>query len=567
MHSLVPIIIIAIICIQIFFFVKNLLRMREFSNIFANKSNSWRLRRNFETKLVDGIYGDGNKIFKSIINSINKYLENNSGSVIDFGLLKDAVDRHCDSVENDIATQTPIPLYWGLAGTMAGVILGLWDLLDSNAISTLMGSGAGQIDASAQDAAKGAAEGAAKGIDALLKGVAWAMGASICGILLTTINSILFKQCKLKEEDGKNSFLAWMQSKLLPELPSDTSQALNNLVKNLNKFNNTFAQNTSNLGNALHAVNQSYAIQADIIKAVHDMDVMKMAKANVRVLQELEQCTDKLEVFNQYLNDIEGYTDAIHRFESQFAEQADRLHILEEIRDFFNRHKAEIAKTTADADKTLQESLDNIKESTSSNVSELHSRFVEQSEQFKTILQQEKESFEQLNAKIKAQFSAQIDRMPQLAKQLEEITAIPVRLDKLIDKIEKSNNRLASDISSTLKQTLQSAGVNGQLSGGNGDLNYVSERMTPMWMKLTGWCAIVIIAMACVFNVVTFFLPKEQPVVLEQSATTTPIEQIPAQTLPKADSTKVEQSSTHQEIETSATNIPNKTGTNPTPIP
>lgn len=518
MHALVRIIIIAIICIQVFFFVKNLLRMREFSNIFANKFNSWRLRRNSETNLVDGIYGDGNNIFKSIINSINKYLGNNSGSVIDFGLLKDAVDRHCDSVENDIATQTPIPLYWGLAGTMAGVILGLWDLLDSNAILTLMGSGAGQIDASAQDAAKG--------IDALLSGVAWAMGASICGILLSTINSILFKRCKLKEEDGKNSFLAWMQSELLPELPSDTSQALNNLVKNLNKFNNTFAQNTSNLGNALHAVNQSYAIQADIIKAVHDMDVMKMAKANVRVLQELEQCTDKLEVFNQYLTDIEGYTEAIHKFEAQFAEQADRLHILEEIRDFFNRHKAEIAKTTADADRTLQESLDNIKESTSSNVDELHARFVEQSEQFKTILQEEKESFEQLNNQIKAQFSAQLDRMPQLAKQLEEITAIPVRLDKLIEKIEKSNSRLAADISSSLKQTLQTAKVTAQLSGGNGGGSYIPGSTTPTWMKFTGWCAIVIIALACIFNVVTYFFPKEQTVSIEQS-TIVPTETIP----------------------------------------
>ena len=59
--------------------------------------------------------------------------------------------------------------------------------------------------------------------------------------------------CKLNEEDGKNSFFAWMQSELLPELPSDTSEALNNLVRNLNKFNNTFAQNTSNLGNTLNA--------------------------------------------------------------------------------------------------------------------------------------------------------------------------------------------------------------------------------------------------------------------------------------------------------------------------
>ena len=509
MHALVPVIIIAIICIQIFFFVKNLLRMNQFSTIFAEES-SWRLRRNEQTNLVDGVYGDGNTIFESIKNSINKYLGNNSGSVIDFGLLKDAVDRHCDSVENDIATQTPIPLYWGLAGTMAGVILGLWDLLNSNAILTLMGSSGGVINSASQNAAVG--------INALLSGVAWAMLASIIGILLTTANSLLFKRCKLKEENGKNSFLAWMQSELLPELPSDTSQALNNLVKNLNKFNNTFKENTSNLGNALNAVNQSYAIQADIIKAVHDMDVMKMAKANVRVLQELKECTDKLEAFNEYLNDIEGYTDAIHRFENQFGKQADRLHVLEEIRDFFRRHKSEIAKTTADADKTLQESLENIKESTSENVNEMQKRFVEQSEHFKKILEDEKDAFERFMTQMNTQFSAQLSHMPQLAKQLEEISSIPVRLDKLIDKVEKSNAKLVSDIFLALKQSSQIAKVNAQPDGDGGTV--FTGPSIPSWMKWTVISALIIIAAACVFNVVVYFLPKEasvqsQPTYLE----------------------------------------------------
>ena len=501
MHALVPVIIIAIICIQVFFFVKNLLRMNQFSKIFSEES-SWRLRRNEQTNLVDGVYGAGNTIFESIKNSINKYLGNNSGSVIDFGLLKDAVDRHCDSVENDIATQTPIPLYWGLAGTMAGVIIGLTDLLKSDAILTLMGSSGGVINV--------ASENAALGINALLSGVAWAMLASIIGILLTTANSLLFKRCKLKEENGKNSFLAWMQSELLPELPSDTSQALNNLVKNLNKFNNTFKENTSNLGNALNAVNQSYAIQADIIKAIHDMDVMKMAKANVRVLQELKECTDKLEAFNEYLDDIEGYTSAIHRFEAQFGEQADRLHILEEIRDFFRRHKSEIAKTTADADKTLQDSLENIKESTSENVNEMQKRFVEQSEHFKKILEDEKEAFERFMTQMNAQFSAQMSNMPQLAKQLEEISSIPVRLDKLIDKVEKSNAKLASDISFALKQSMQTAKVTAQLSSDGGTV--ISGPSMPSWMKWTAISALVIIAAACVFNVVVYFFPKETTV-------------------------------------------------------
>lgn len=512
MHALVPIIIIAIICIQIFFFIKNLLRMNQFSKIFSEES-SWRLRRNQQTNFVDGVYGAGNSIFESIKNSINKYLEKNAGSVIDFGLLKDAVDRHCDSVENDITTQTPIPLYWGLAGTMAGVILGLWDLLNSNAILTLMGSSGGVINTASHNAAVG--------INALLSGVAWAMLASIIGILLTTANSLLFKRCKLKEETGKNSFLAWMQSELLPELPSDTSQALNNLVKNLNQFNTTFKENTSNLGNALNAVNHSYAIQANIIKAVHDMDVMKMAKANVQVLKELKECTDKLEAFNEYLDNIEGYTKAIHRFESQFGEQADRLHILEEIRDFFRRHKSEIAKTTADADKTLQESLEQIKESTSENVNEMQKRFVEQSEHFKTILEDEKSAFERFMTQMNAQFSAQMSHMPQLAKQLGEISLIPNRLDKLIDKIEESNNRLVSDISQLVKQTLISAGEYEECEECDSDEEieeYSVSDDTPLWMKYSGWVAIVVIAIACVLNTIFTFFPINKSNIISGSS-------------------------------------------------
>lgn len=503
MHALVPVIIIVIICTQIFFFVKNLSRMRELSRIFSEES-TWRLRRNPETYLVDGVYGSGNSIFEAIKDSINKYLGNNSGSIIDFALLKDAVDRHCDSVENDIATQTPIPLYWGLAGTMAGVIIGLTDLLKSDAILTLMGSSGGIINV--------ASENAALGINALLSGVAWAMLASIIGILLTTANSLLFKRCQLEEENGKNSFLAWMQSELLPKLPSDTSQALNNLVWNLNKFNDTFSENTSNLGNALNAVNQSYAIQADIIKAVHDMDVMKMAKANVRVLQELKECTDKLEVFNEYLNDIEGYTSAIHKFEAQFGEQAERLHVLEEIRDFFRRHKSEIAKTTADADLTLQESLKTIKESTSENVNEMQKHFVEQSEHFKKILEDEKEAFERFMDQMNTQFSAQISNIPQLAKQLEEISSIPVRLNELIDKIEKSNSNLASDISSALKQSLHTTKVSAQIHDEKGSFIEVGQSI-PSWMKWTAISTLVVIAITCIFNVVVYFFPKGIPMI------------------------------------------------------
>ena len=520
MSIIVPIVVFAIICVQILFFVLNLYRMYEFKDVFKFES-SWRIDKNEETGFVCGIEGSGNRIFSSIKLSINKYLINNSGSVIDFHLLKDAADRHCDSVENDISTQTPIPLYCGLAGTMAGVILGLIPLISSGALIYLLG-GELSLNISKEEMDNLAAS----GINELLAGVAWAMAASICGIMLTTINSLLFKSCKLKEENGKSTFLAWMQSRLLPELPSDTSDALNRLVKNLNIFNRTFAENTSDLKGTLIKVNDAYKIQSKIIQTVHDMDVMKMAKANVRVLEELQQCTDKLELFNSYLDNIHGYTDAINTFTALFQQESNRLHVLEEIQQFFMRHKAEIAKDTADADVALKEALSVMRDSTVANVEELNKHFVTQSETFKRILQEEKEAFEELNNDIKgrfheyisenitsfkdfnkqmkAQFNSQMQQNSMLMKNLEPIANIPVQLDNLFNKMEQSNSSLAKEISQGMDKVAHSME---RADDGKGK-NSVSLQVFPSWINWVIVICIIVMALACVINTVYNMIPQ-----------------------------------------------------------
>lgn len=486
MSFIVPIIVFIIVCLQVYFFIMNVYRMKEYKEIFGYES-SWDIEHSSETGFVSGISGEGNKVFSSIKESISKYLGSNSGSVIDFHLLKDAVDRHCDAVENDINTLTPVPLYCGLAGTMAGVIIGLSSLLATGSITDLLSSGAGDFGA------------AAVGVNDLLEGVAWAMLASICGIFFTTVSSVLFKRYKLQGESGKNTFLAWLQAKLLPELPSDTSDALSKLVKNLNKFNNTFAENTSNLGDALKNVNESYRIQADIIQSVHDMDVMKMAKANVNVLKELKECTDKLEVFNQYLNDIQGYTDAIHKFTSQFEAESNRLHVLEEIQQFFMRHKEEIAKDSADADIVLREALRSMKESTNSNVNELNTILVQQAEDFKQILKEEKESFEQINKDLQTEFANQLREMPMLEQRLADVAEIPQKIDEMIARLEQSNSQLYSNFIFSTRETLLQFAKASKENMTTGPVVSDSSSHKKSWILII--CAILI-AIACITNTI-----------------------------------------------------------------
>lgn len=487
--------------------------MNIYGSVF-DKKQSWNVSKNGQG-FVDGITGEGNSVFLSIKGSINEYLGPNAGSVIDFQLLKDAVDRHCDSVENDVNTLTPIPLYCGLAGTMIGVIIGLSSLIFTGSIESLLTSGTSNFDS------------AATGVNDLLTGVAWAMVASICGIVFTTVGSLIFKGKKIQGEFGKSSFIAWLQARLLPELPSDTSDALNRLVKNLNRFNSTFADNTTQLRVALKDVNESYRIQGNIIQAVHDMDVMKMAKANVQVLRELKECTDKLEQFNQYLNDIHGYTDAIHTFTTQFEQEADRLRVLEDIKLFFQKHKGIMAKDVADSDNALRQSLQTIKDAASTNTIELNKTLTEQAETFKRIIKEERESFETFSREITANFQTELGQMPQLQQRLKEISDIPSRLDTLIDRIETSNAKLANSVSGSMDKAAQKlVGSAKELkksasgyTGNDGAGNSVGTGF-PNWMRWTIVVSAIVVAIACLANAVNniCFPPKTSVVVPDTTA-------------------------------------------------
>ena len=166
--------------------------------------------------------------------------------------------------------------------------------------------------------------------------------------------------------------------------------------------------------------------------------------------------------------------------------------------------KGEIAKTTADADRILQESLQSIRESTSLNVDEFHKYFVEQSEVFKAILKTEQEELEQFTSELKDQFNIQMSNMPQVAKRLEDIAAIPIQLDKLIDKIEYSNVKLANDISQSVKQSLMSITSKDILD--DKERNYAQDTM-PNWMKISGWIALIIIAIVGIMNIVFTLFP------------------------------------------------------------
>lgn len=459
MTYLVPIIVLAIIAIQLFFFLSNRRRMRGFSHIFAVR-HSWEVIKDEKTGTVRGISGRGNSTFGSIVESINIYLGHNRGSVIDFDLLKDAVDRHCDAVEDDINSQMPVPLYCGLAGTMAGVIIGLWALLGTDSISALMGA---TTTANVGQATNAAAD----GVNGLLTGVAWAMVSSICGIVLTTINSVGFKKRKLMEEGGKNAFLAWMQATLLPELPQDTSHVIKQLVGNLDNFNNSFSVNSRQLNDTLQRINESYRGQAEVLEKVNKLDIQKVSAANLVVLKELQNCTDKLEQFNRYLDRVHEFTDELQHFISTFHGESERLHVLEEIRDFFARYKGEIARDTADADVALREALKAMKAASAEGIGEMSAALTEQLQAYRTDSQQ-----------LTSLLIEQLKEMPRLARDLDDIADVPAQIDKLIRSVEGTAESRNLDLMNAVERRLRDFTAQMRdLKGGRGLPRWVGVAM------------------------------------------------------------------------------------------
>lgn len=437
-----------VIYLQIRFFIENKRYINELGRIFSDEKE-WEITS--DDSMEDGKYyliseALGENHYQQTARAINEYLKSSSASVVDANSIRDIVDRKCDSLENEIDALLPFPLYCGLTGTMIGIILGLTGLLFSGDISSL-------LDGSATT---GGALGS--GISSLLWGIVFAMVASAIGISLTTLNSNAYKKSKKALDLGKADFLAWLQGQLMPKLPTSMSSVFSNLTEGLNEFNETFRENTEGLGEMLREINNSYSNQADILQAVQNLDVVQMSKANVMVWKELQESTYKIEQFNKYLTEIQGYTKTIHKFETLFAQETERIHILEEIRDFFSSYKGSIAETTADADDTIQRALQSIEESTSQAVRNLQESFQRQCQSIQDTATSQADTFRETSKSVQSAFRSELELMPQLAKQLENIASIPTALSSTADRIEASNKQLAEAISSSFQKAVQGIG-------------------------------------------------------------------------------------------------------------
>lgn len=302
-----------------------------------------------------------NPVFNEIKNAINNYLSNNKGSVSDFHLMKDIVDRNCDAKEEEINTQIPVPLYLGLMGTMAGILVGIGYLWFSGDLAALLNSGDGKSGAN--------------GVEALLGGVALAMISSILGIFLTTSGSMKAKDAKAVEEKNKHIFLSWIQAALLPNLSNDTAQTLERMSSNLVSFNKTFSSNTAELGRTLSQVNEATRLQKQLMEAVEKLTDKNISKQNLDLYNALRSSSQEIATLGGFLRDSNLYLAQVRELNEKLDKNENRTKAIEEMAKFFKeeaeqiqQRKEAISKAVGEVDSRLEETFRKLTDNTNSNI-------------------------------------------------------------------------------------------------------------------------------------------------------------------------------------------------------
>lgn len=487
--SLLIIFVIAIILLQIVLFAKT---GRLISNLKKVLSGDFSTGTTVAEDVTVIRYktDDKDKVSENIETSINTYLRKNKGAVSDFNLIKDIVERNCDTLEAEITSQTPLPLYLGLMGTVAGIILGLFTITLSGGFSNIENV-----------------------IEILMSDVAIAMIASFMGIGFTTLTLWKSKQCKVTVEANKNRFYTWIQTNLLPVISKSAVSAITLLQQNLTRFNDSFTGTVDRLEEKLGDVGDVYESQIEILEKIEAIDVKRMAVANVKVLAALDGSMGSLDRFSQYMSNVTEYLTAVRELNGKLDEHLERTETLSVVSEFYKKQMKEI-ELRQDAIKSAVLSVDNVMKSAFATLQS-------NSEQGLRSMQEafvgQMMSMQEMISKQTEKLTIQMNQMPQVVQKLEEISAIPSKLDKLIDRIEKSNVSLAKQVSQSVRSIPINRGA-GQIVAANNNTDSISEETS--WLKWSIVIAIIVIALACIANLtVNIISLKNNDINMETSGT------------------------------------------------
>lgn len=334
-------------------------------------------------------------LLRDVIKTINNYLKKNKGGAADFHLIKDIVERHTDSIDEEINHKLPVPIYLGLMGTVLGIIIGLYSLSFEYNPATKALDGELFVNS----------------VDGLITGVKQAMICSFVGLGLTTLlSSWRYMGAKSKLEAQKNAFYDFIQTRLLPQMTKDAASTILALQSNLEKFNTSFEENIKGFGGIMDEIHTAFDSQVALQKELKKMDLTQVANLNANVLVQLRNSMTEFEKFTQYLGQMNSFVRSTAKLTDSINDQLQRTEavetitnamqdniqknqlVMEKLRVFLERVNEQEAVVTAagEIDSTMAQAIEELKTHAQEQINSIRTYTTEATEDLHDLVTSER---------------------------------------------------------------------------------------------------------------------------------------------------------------------------------
>lgn len=379
--------------------------------------------------------------FLEIVSKLNLYLLRNKQSQLDFSIVKEIVERECDSQEEQAYNGLQMPLYWGLLGTILGITVGLAALL-------LPSSGD-------QDSALGLIGG--EKVNKLLMAVSIAMAGSFTGLLLTIRATLRNKRAVAKLHQNKHNFYHFLQTELLPTLPKNMGGVVERFQQVVNGFNSSFSNNLQAFDRNIGTVHANLSEQKAFLNQIANLELNDIVQGNIQVLQELQKSAKHFKQFIAYQEGLNFTIDKVNHASGALAKTGERMQDVISELELLKSNSTEIVKTLG-AQQVLFQHLNDLFESDTNIVKEWKAKVRKEIENLDKVMQDNLEALQEHSVTHFANVKKVMEKeFLHLEKTFEDSQT---RFDDLsylkhLEKLEEIKDGLAQSSNTELKKELQ----------------------------------------------------------------------------------------------------------------
>lgn len=209
---------------------------------------------------------------EALVDDINKYISSHNGAV-EFGVIRDKVDRKVDSMYEYATSMIQFPTYLGLLGTFIGVWVGLTCFQFG-----LAGGNDGVSDEMIRE---------------LMGGIIVSMLTSVVGLILMIGTNIWAHKILKVSDEAQEDFYQFIQLDVISALGTNVTSSLNRLQNTIRKFEPSFRS-------VIEDFKSAFADCADMFKGSFSDNVSVLTSAvnamgsNMRLINENIEKQDQL---------------------------------------------------------------------------------------------------------------------------------------------------------------------------------------------------------------------------------------------------------------------------------